>query len=154
MEQYSGMGEEMPNYSLWEVQDYYGGMVTQALSGSNEAPTNYYGKNDFSINADENHATAQPADAARNVYHVASSPEAANPAGSPGKAKRRRSKGGAAASQSTTFLNASISNFRALVQQHTGCHNANSSPKGPITLCFAAPAASTHEARHSNKQYY
>lgn len=56
------------------------------------------------------------------------------------KPKRRRLKG-AAAAHSTTFLNASISNFRALVQHHTGCHNATKG-QGPITLCFADPAPS------------
>ncbi|KAL3616688.1 hypothetical protein CASFOL_039082 [Castilleja foliolosa] len=54
----------------------------------------------------------------------------------PGKPKRRRAKN-STSTQPTTFLNASITDFRALVQQHTGCHTNMTGRKGPITLCFA-----------------
>ncbi|KAH6764810.1 VQ motif-containing protein [Perilla frutescens var. hirtella] len=153
MEQYAAMSEQIHNYSLWE-QDYYssgemGMFNSQGFLDGNEFCTNFYAKN-VPINLADDHQRAinfpNAVDVARNVQHVVSSPETAN---SPGKPKRRRSKGGAAAEQSTTFLNASISNFRALVQQHTGCHNTNSSPKGPITLCFA-----NAEARQLNNQYH
>lgn len=39
----------------------------------------------------------------------------------------------------TTLVNASITNFRALVQQHTGCHTCptfKNNQKGPINLSF------------------
>lgn len=142
MEQYSDKSQQLQDYSLWE-DDYFAsvemGMRSQAgFSDTNEPENFFYAKN-VSIHPDDNNHRNDLPNAARNV----SSPETANPAA---KAKRRRSKG-AAGSQSTTFLNASISNFRALVQQHTGCHNANSSPKGPITLCFATTPAAP-------RQYY
>lgn len=150
------MSEQLQNYNLWE-NDYYSsgemGMVSQGFFETNDFSTNLYAKN-TPINPHDHHRNF-PINAdviARNAC-VVSSPETATPGASPGKAKRRRSKGGAAAaaSQSTTFLNASISNFRALVQQHTGCHNTTtSSPKGPITLCFGTPS-STQEPHH---QYY
>lgn len=44
----------------------------------------------------------------------------------------------------TTLLNASIKNFRTLVQQYTGCHSGVSavkSGKGPITLSFGGPSS-------------
>ncbi|KAG6395892.1 hypothetical protein SASPL_142025 [Salvia splendens] len=129
MDQYSDM-QQLQDFNLWE-QDYFASVEMEMLSKGfpdSAPPENFFDHKIVSNNPD----------AARSV----SSQEAATP----GKAKRRRAN---AAAQSTTFLNASISNFRALVQQHTGCHNANSSPNGPITLCFAAPA--NHEAR---RHYY
>ncbi|KAL1538477.1 hypothetical protein AAHA92_27221 [Salvia divinorum] len=137
MDQYSDMSQQLQEFNLWE-QDYFASVEMGMLSvqgfpdSAAPPPVNFFDDNIATINIGD-----QP-EAARSV----ASPEAA----STGKAKRRRGKAADAAAQSTTFLNASISNFRALVQQHTGCHKANSSPKGPITLCFAAPA--NHEARH------
>ncbi|KAG6398177.1 hypothetical protein SASPL_139632 [Salvia splendens] len=134
MDQYSDMSQQLQDFNLWE-QDYFASVDMEMLSQGfpdSAPPENFFDDKIFSINPD----------AARSV----SSPEAA---ATPGKVKRRRAKAADAAAQSTTFLNASISNFRALVQQHTGCHNASSSPKGPITLCFAAPT--NHEAR---RHYY
>ncbi|KAL8033970.1 hypothetical protein ABFX02_13G190500 [Erythranthe guttata] len=65
-----------------------------------------------------------------------------------GKPIRRRSR--ASKKSPATLLNANASNFRALVQQFTGCHSSSSSPlspfgimttttnyKGPINLNFA-----------------
>lgn len=75
---------------------------------------------------------------------------------SPAKPKRRRGRGGAMAV--TTFLNSTMSNFRELVQQHTGMRSISTSPssyygscvdqKGPITLCFAnySSSSSTSES--------
>ncbi|XP_047963149.1 uncharacterized protein LOC125207727 [Salvia hispanica] len=137
MDQYSDMSQQLQDFNLWE-QDYFATVEMEMLSQGfpdSAPPESFFDDKIVSINPD----------AARGV----SSPEAA--AAAPGKAKRRRARAADAAAQSTTFLNASISNFRALVQQHTGCHNANSSPKGPITLCFAAPA--NHEARHRHHYY-
>ncbi|CAN4081802.1 unnamed protein product [Withania somnifera] len=52
------------------------------------------------------------------------------------KPVRRRSR--ASKKTPTTLLNASIANFRALVQQHTGCHTSPmfNNQKGPINLSF------------------
>lgn len=66
------------------------------------------------------------------------------------KPKRRRGRGGAMAT--TTFLNSTITNFRELVQQHTGMSSTSTPPssyyascvkKGPITLCFANNSSSS-----------
>lgn len=127
MEEYSDMSQQLQDFNLWE-QDYFASVEMEMFSDQgfpdSAPPENFFDDKVVPINPD----------AARSAVSA------------PGKvAKRRRAKAADAAAQSTTFLNASISNFRALVQQHTGCHNANSSPKGPITLCFAAPA--NHEAR-------
>ncbi|CAI9760012.1 unnamed protein product [Fraxinus pennsylvanica] len=56
--------------------------------------------------------------------------------GSIHKPIRKRSK--ASKNTPTTLLNANPTNFRALVQQFTGCRSAGAY-KGPITLNFAAP---------------
>ncbi|PIN17259.1 hypothetical protein CDL12_10081 [Handroanthus impetiginosus] len=76
-----------------------------------------------------------------------SSPEAASmstnegsliPKGNIGKPIRRRSR--ASTRAPTTLLNANASNFRALVQQFTGCHSPPlpfGAYKGPINLNFA-----------------
>ncbi|KAL3376637.1 hypothetical protein AABB24_003194, partial [Solanum stoloniferum] len=53
---------------------------------------------------------------------------------------RRRSR--ASKKTPTTLLTASITNFRALVQQHTGCHTCptfKNNQKGPINLSFGPP---------------
>ncbi|KAL3520358.1 hypothetical protein ACH5RR_018507 [Cinchona calisaya] len=58
------------------------------------------------------------------------------------KQVRRRSR--ASRRTPTTLLNASIKNFRTLVQQYTGCHSATSdfkSGKGPITLSFGSSSS-------------
>lgn len=59
------------------------------------------------------------------------------PKGCVSKPIRRRSR--ASKKTPTTLLNANISNFRALVQQFTGCHSSTRSlgkQKGPINLNF------------------
>ncbi|EYU43652.1 hypothetical protein MIMGU_mgv1a018022mg, partial [Erythranthe guttata] len=67
-----------------------------------------------------------------------------------------RSKAGT--SSPTTFLNASITNFRALVQQHTsrsgGGNNGSisNSRKGPITLCF--DSSSSISTIHAKLGFY
>lgn len=52
----------------------------------------------------------------------------------------------------TTLLNASITNFRALVQQHTGCHTSPmfNNQKGPINLSFGPPNDHQNELFGSN----
>ncbi|KAL2454288.1 vq domain-containing protein [Abeliophyllum distichum] len=65
------------------------------------------------------------------------------PKTSPGTPKRRRSR--ASKLTPTTFLNAHITNFRALVQKHTGCSHTD---KGPITLCFGSSSSSSSIADH------
>ncbi|KAL2473985.1 VQ motif-containing protein motif-containing protein 22-like [Forsythia ovata] len=62
------------------------------------------------------------------------------PKTSPGTPKRRRSR--ASKLTPTTFLNAHITNFRALVQKHTGCSHTE---KGPITLCFGSSSIADHQ---------
>lgn len=76
-----------------------------------------------------------------------------SPRGSIGKqAVRRRSR--ASRRTPTTLLNASIKNFRTLVQQYTGCHQTlassmktdhqnNYKKGGPINLSFASPSSSS-----------
>ncbi|KAI3455796.1 hypothetical protein Pfo_012459 [Paulownia fortunei] len=136
------MNDQMQNYSRWE-QDYQQpvgelAMLYHGFSDANVVSTNFHSKN-LLIQGEK---TLTNANVAGNMYTI-SSPEIANPITSPGKPKRRRSKG--TPSQSTTFLNASITNFRALVQQHTGCHTTPSVQKGPITLCFSS-SSSSYEA--------
>ncbi|KAL2244511.1 UNVERIFIED_CONTAM: VQ motif-containing protein 22 [Sesamum indicum] len=64
-----------------------------------------------------------------------------------GKSIRRRSR--ASKKAPTTLLKANANNFRALVQQFTGCHSAppafSSHCKGPINLNFAQYSASNPE---------
>ncbi|XP_022893843.1 VQ motif-containing protein 22-like [Olea europaea var. sylvestris] len=61
--------------------------------------------------------------------------------------KRRRSR--ASKLTPTTFLNAHITNFRALVQKHTGSSHAE---KGPITLCFGSSSSEHTDHRQINGQ--
>lgn len=63
---------------------------------------------------------------------------------------RRRSR--ASKKTPTTHLNADASNFRALVQQFTGCHTANTflgAHKGPINLNFGVDENDDYEADNS-----
>ncbi|KAL7089738.1 hypothetical protein ACP275_13G201300 [Erythranthe tilingii] len=73
--------------------------------------------------------------------------------------KRRRSTAGT--SSPTTFLNASITNFRALVQQHTsrsgGGNNGSTSTasrKGPITLCFDSSLSISSTVNHHHHHHH
>ncbi|KAG8385093.1 hypothetical protein BUALT_Bualt03G0005600 [Buddleja alternifolia] len=72
----------------------------------------------------------------------------------PGKPKKRRSKGTQSQSAATTYLNASIKDFRALVQQHTGCQVSTSTQKGPITLCFESCSSNNNEASLRTPPYF
>nr|GMD94818.1 VQ motif-containing protein 22-like [Ipomoea batatas] len=62
------------------------------------------------------------------------------------RAVRRRSR--ASKKAPTTLLNASLTNFRSLVQQYTGCHSSSPhssilrNQRGPITLSFGPPPGS------------
>ncbi|KAJ8567756.1 hypothetical protein K7X08_019964 [Anisodus acutangulus] len=63
---------------------------------------------------------------------------------------RRRSR--ASKKTPTTHLNADASNFRALVQQFTGCHTANTflgAHKGPINLNFGLDENEDFDADNS-----
>ncbi|MED6143316.1 hypothetical protein PIB30_005235 [Stylosanthes scabra] len=79
---------------------------------------------------------------------AASSESILSPKGSVAKPIRRRSR--ASKKTPTTLLNANTTNFRALVQQFTGCPNSSSSimslvgvhNKGPITLNFQQGSSS------------
>ncbi|KZV22161.1 hypothetical protein F511_33791 [Dorcoceras hygrometricum] len=70
----------------------------------------------------------------------------------PGRPKRRRGKG--STMEATTFLNSTITNFRELVQKHTGMSTgpapASSDRKGPITLCFASNYSSSPSTSESD----
>ncbi|CAI9090653.1 OLC1v1025470C1 [Oldenlandia corymbosa var. corymbosa] len=59
------------------------------------------------------------------------------------KAKQVKRRSRASRKTPTTLLNASIKNFRTVVQQYTGCRSSNSgfngNGKGPITLSFGPP---------------
>ncbi|PIN17258.1 hypothetical protein CDL12_10080 [Handroanthus impetiginosus] len=164
------MSDNLQNYSqIWGQDQYYHNLQPvghdqfatfyQDFSDANIVSTNFHSKN--SVVQDETALTNTNVIA--NMNGAISSPEIANPTTSPGKSKRWRSKG--TSSKSTTFLNASVRNFRALVQQHTGCHTSNSSPKGPITLCFASSSSSHQDSvmainspqaqyQYFNRQYY
>ncbi|MED6201201.1 hypothetical protein PIB30_092600, partial [Stylosanthes scabra] len=80
---------------------------------------------------------------------ASSSESILSPKGSVGKPIRRRSR--ASKKTPTTLLNANTTNFRALVQQFTGCPNSSSSimslvgvhNKGPITLNFQQGSSSS-----------
>lgn len=64
------------------------------------------------------------------------------------KPVRRRSR--ASKKTPTTLVNASISDFRAVVQQYTGCHTSPiNNQKGPINLSFGPQP---HETEYGN--YY
>ncbi|KAM3361529.1 hypothetical protein P3S68_016383 [Capsicum galapagoense] len=70
--------------------------------------------------------------------------------GSIKKPIRRRSR--ASKKTPTTHLNADASNFRALVQQFTGCHTANTflgAHKGPINLNFGLEENDDYDADDS-----
>ncbi|CAI9760013.1 unnamed protein product [Fraxinus pennsylvanica] len=67
------------------------------------------------------------------------------PRTSPVTPKRRRSR--ASKLTPTTFLNAHITNFRALVQKHTGSSHTE---KGPITLCFGSSSSATTDHQQIN----
>ncbi|KAK4440367.1 VQ motif-containing protein 22 [Sesamum alatum] len=77
------------------------------------------------------------------------------PKASVGKCIRRRSR--ASKKTPTTLLNANANNFRALVQQFTGCHSAPPTfrtCKGPINLNFAqysSKYSSDHEAQRQQQ---
>ncbi|KAM3250773.1 hypothetical protein P3S67_023191 [Capsicum chacoense] len=79
--------------------------------------------------------------------------ELISPKSSVMKPIRRRSR----ASKKTpiTRLNASIANFRALVQQHTGCHSSPTfkNQKGPINLSFG-PSTDDDQNEYSFGSYY
>lgn len=65
---------------------------------------------------------------------------------SPETPKQRRSR--ASRLTPTTYLNAHITNFRSLVQKHTGCSHTE---KGPITLCFgSSPSSSATDHQQIN----
>ncbi|CAI9773376.1 unnamed protein product [Fraxinus pennsylvanica] len=64
---------------------------------------------------------------------------------SPGTPKRRRSR--ASRLTPTTYLNAHITNFRSLVQKHTGCSHTQ---RGPITLCFGSSSSSATDHQQLN----
>lgn len=69
--------------------------------------------------------------------HPGPKPPSKGPKGSIGKPVRRRSR--ASKKAPTTLLKADANNFRALVQQFTGCHSATAllrAYKGPINLNF------------------
>lgn len=82
------------------------------------------------------------------------------PVQAPGQAartKRRRGRGGT--TETTTFLNSTITNFRELVQQHTGMmsttpattsyYYASCNQKGPVTLCFTNYSSSSSTTSES-----
>lgn len=70
--------------------------------------------------------------------------ESRSPKNGVAKPVRRRSR--ASKKAPTTLLNASLTNFRSLVQEYTGCHSSSShssilrNQRGPITLSFGPPA--------------
>lgn len=66
---------------------------------------------------------------------------------SPETPKQRRSR--ASRLTPTTYLNAHITNFRSLVQKHTGCSHTE---KGPITLCFGSSSSEHTDHRQINGQ--
>lgn len=103
---------------------------------------------EFALDDDE------PFDAANNMAASPKiSPSIINrgglfPRSSIGKPIRRRSR--ASKKAPTTLLNANANNFRALVQQFTGCHSSNpTNYKGPINLNFAQYSL-PEEAPHRN----
>ncbi|CAN4090598.1 unnamed protein product [Withania somnifera] len=70
-----------------------------------------------------------------NLSHDNSSGNGDPNASSVSKPVRRRSR--ASKKTPTTLVNASISNFRAVVQQYTGCHTCPiKNQRGPINLSF------------------
>ncbi|GER33159.1 VQ motif-containing protein [Striga asiatica] len=127
------MSDQIHNYSEWEQYLYQGFPL--------DDHTNLY---NTTTNYNEVPLVSNQIVAGNNSTFYAS--EMANlQVSSPGKAKRARRAKNSQSAHPTTFLNASITNFRALVQQHTGCHtNEHSTPKGPITLCFASSPENTH----------
>uniref|UniRef100_A0A3Q7EX01 VQ domain-containing protein n=1 Tax=Solanum lycopersicum TaxID=4081 RepID=A0A3Q7EX01_SOLLC len=69
------------------------------------------------------------------------------------KPVRRRSR--ASKKTPTTLVNASISNFRAVVQQYTGCHTCPiNNQKGPINLSFGSQENSSIVGDASKYGYY
>ncbi|CAN4080389.1 unnamed protein product [Withania somnifera] len=66
------------------------------------------------------------------------------------KPVRRRSR--ASKKTPTTLLNVSITNFQALVQQHTGCHSSLvfKNQKGPMNLSFGSSTNEKNEYLGSN----
>ncbi|KAL7131338.1 hypothetical protein ABFS83_13G190700 [Erythranthe nasuta] len=139
--------DEMQNYSgTWE-HEYYGQLQQPAIVYRTD-------RNKLLIPAHD-HVRTSTTNAAVNV----SGPDTgANPIviAKPIN-KRRRSTAGT--SSPTTFLNASITNFRALVQQHTsrsgGGNNGSisNSRKGPITLCFDS-SSSTSTVNHHHHHHH
>lgn len=68
------------------------------------------------------------------------------------KPVRRRSR--ASKKTPTTLVNASISNFRAVVQQYTGCHTCPiKNQKGPINLSFGSQADESSSIVGEASQY-
>ncbi|CAA0823814.1 VQ motif-containing protein [Striga hermonthica] len=138
------MSDQIHNYSTeWEQYLY------QGFPHDHDDHTNFY---NTTTNYNEVPFVSSQIVRGNNstLLYASSSPEIANPVTSPGKQKRARRAKNSQSAHPTTFLNASITNFRALVQQHTGCHtNEHSAPKGPITLCFASSPENTHE--YSNR---
>lgn len=142
------MSDHFPSSSLWE-QHYRESILMDdlAIPCPEFSDATVVSTTDFDINE----TLFSP-----NYSAVLSSNSPENPSSSAGSdlkpktstvtPKRRRSR--ASKLTPTTFLNAHITNFRALVQKHTGSSHAE---KGPITLCFgSSPSSSATDHQQIN----
>ncbi|KAJ8544696.1 hypothetical protein K7X08_017279 [Anisodus acutangulus] len=107
------------------------------------SPPNYTTYPSHVTSSDYQYSNLSPENSSGNGDHR--SPKTSNAS----KPVRRRSR--ASKKTPTTLVNASISNFRAVVQQYTGCHTSPiKNQKGPINLNFGPQTDDGNELLESS----
>lgn len=133
-----------PTYQwMDDIQMPYNYQQTQFEQANNTPYENFSHQLDSTImttTSPPNYMTATyPSSHHDNQYSNLSPDNSGGDPKSASKPVRRRSR--ASKKTPTTLVNASISNFRAVVQQYTGCHTCPiTNQKGPINLSFGSQA--------------